>query len=361
MHQSSTSHTVLRVAAVLGTAGMLAALAAPGCLIDWADDCGHDLGSPGCIGGVGTGAGASTSSSSTGMTGGGGGGMTGCVDASTCPAPPAGPCASLGTPACVGGKCTVTYTAGPAPSQQYGSCTQNVCDATGNESTVEDDTNVFDDGNQCTADTCVGGAPLNMPTLGASCELSMTGTGVCEIDPDPSNHGLYTCAGCDPSLATSCAGDPGSVCIQGSCLPTHCRDKVTDDGETDVDCGGSVCLPCASNKMCNASTDCFSQVCMGGTCLAPTCSDGIQNQDETDIDCGGSACPPCRNTKKCLLPTDCQSGVCEPTSPDAGPLTPDRCQAPTCTDGVKNGDETGIDCGNDGGDAGPVCPPCAAM
>ena len=49
----------------------------------------------------------------------------------------------------------------------------------------------------------------------------------------------------------------------------------------------------------------------------PTCTDGIQNGTETGIDCGG-ACAAC----------------------------------PTCTDGIQNGDETGVDCG------GPDCEPC---
>ncbi|ANQ48104.2 family 31 carbohydrate-binding protein [Flammeovirga sp. MY04] len=53
---------------------------------------------------------------------------------------------------------------------------------------------------------------------------------------------------------------------------------------------------------------------------APTCNDGIQNGDETGIDCGGS-CTPCQ--------------------------TP-----PTCDDGIQNGDETGVDCG------GSSCQPC---
>lgn len=61
------------------------------------------------------------------------------------------------------------------------------------------------------------------------------------------------------------------------------------------------------------------------TCLdvcgaGPTCSDGIQNGDETGVDCGGSVCPAC----------------------------------PSCNDGIQNGDETGIDCG------GSTCPPCPA-
>lgn len=50
----------------------------------------------------------------------------------------------------------------------------------------------------------------------------------------------------------------------------------------------------------------------------PTCTDGLKNGDETGIDCGGSTCDPC----------------------------------PTCTDGLLNGDETGVDCGGS-------CGPCS--
>ncbi|MCB0644230.1 MAG: hypothetical protein KDC44_21450, partial [Phaeodactylibacter sp.] len=53
-------------------------------------------------------------------------------------------------------------------------------------------------------------------------------------------------------------------------------------------------------------------------CGPPSCSDGIQNGNETGVDCGGPDCPAC----------------------------------PTCSDGIQNGNETGVDCG------GPDCAPC---
>ena len=57
---------------------------------------------------------------------------------------------------------------------------------------------------------------------------------------------------------------------------------------------------------------------------------------------------PCNNLESCVLPTDCKSGVCE-----AVPVgTAIICQPPSCTDGVQNGSETGVDCGGS-------CPPCA--
>jgi len=78
---------------------------------------------------------------------------------------------------------------------------------------------------------------------------------------------------------------------------------------------------------------------------APTCTDGVKNGAETDVDCGGGTCPACANGKTCLAGTDCASGVC----------TNGVCVAPaaTCTDGIKNHGETDVDCG------GPNCPGCA--
>ena len=82
------------------------------------------------------------------------------------------------------------------------------------------------------------------------------------------------------------------------------------------------------------------------TAAAPTCSDGIMNQDETGIDCGGTCADP-PVSKKCGLDigcqddNDCQSGYCDPILY--------TCQNPPagdhCINGAKDDDETGIDCG----------------
>jgi len=76
----------------------------------------------------------------------------------------------------------------------------------------------------------------------------------------------------------------------------------------------------------------------------PTCTDGIQNGQETGVDCGGPTCPAC--------PT-CSDGIQngQETGVDCGGPTCPSC--PTCNDGIQNGQETGIDCG------GPTCPACA--
>ncbi len=81
------------------------------------------------------------------------------------------------------------------------------------------------------------------------------------------------------------------------------------------------------------------------TTAAATCSDGIKNQDETDIDCGGKICPKCGGGKACYITADCISQTC------MGGI----CIAPTtgaCNDGIQNQDETAVDCG------GAICSAC---
>ncbi len=49
---------------------------------------------------------------------------------------------------------------------------------------------------------------------------------------------------------------------------------------------------------------------MAMTTVAGTCHDGIKNQNETDVDCGGGVCPACPDGDHCILPTDCLDNSC---------------------------------------------------
>src|SRR5207244_8204372 len=60
----------------------------------------------------------------------------------------------------------------------------------------------------------------------------------------------------------------------------------------------------------------------GGDLAKPTCSDGVKNGDETDRDCGG-ACAACADGAACAKAGDCTSGVCSAAV----------CAAPACRDG----------------------------
>ena len=46
--------------------------------------------------------------------------------------------------------------------------------------------------------------------------------------------------------------------------------------------------------------------------VVPTCNDGVKNADETDVDCGGSCAPAkrCGELFRCSNPSDCKTGIC---------------------------------------------------
>lgn len=96
----------------------------------------------------------------------------------------------------------------------------------------------------------------------------------------------------------------------------------------------------------------------GSTDKCTSCTDGVQNGGESDIDCGGGAagCTTCAKTKKCTTAADCASGYCDTAASPHVCATP----PPTCTDGISNGGETGVDCGGTSTCGGCAGDPCAA-
>src|SRR5690606_2069332 len=125
--------------------------------------------------------------------------------------------------------------------------------------------------------------------------------------------------------------------------------------------GGVACctaVPCPTGERCvegacqpAQSADAGPPPCIGEDCpgvvppvpLAPSCDDGVQNGDETGQDCGGSCALGCGVGDGCVGDADCGDGfVCSPGA--------SVCAEVSCTDGDQNGSETAIDCGGS-------CPP----
>src|SRR5690349_5420859 len=52
-----------------------------------------------------------------------------------------------------------------------------------------------------------------------------------------------------------------------------CGDGKKNGAETDVDCGGGTCGPCAPGKTCFHGSDCTSGTCTNNACAAPSCND----------------------------------------------------------------------------------------
>ena len=194
---------------------------------------------------------------------------------------------------------------------------------------------------------------------------------------------------CNASVAACLPSDPAACCTNG----------MQDYDEAGVDCGCSCNVPCLVGSACSQDCDCGPSLCCmaaGGkqTCAPcpPSCSNGVKDGDETDVDCGGA----------CRVPTDCKmvnipvvecarsavpriastpfarrSRVCDPCEgmPDHARfkkilvcdetsvkrcahgsrcavnedcLKGHACYMSTCyscSNGIKDGSETGVDCG----------------
>lgn len=160
---------------------------------------------------------------------------------------------------------------------------------------------------------------------GASCEPCAIGEG-CGSDDD-----------CE--AGAFCAGEPRS------CSPDTCQDGRRGGAELAIDCGGGECPGCAVGSPCVEAIDCESRSCgADGSCAAPSCADGARNQDEVDVDCGGSCPAACGAGRACGEAADCQSEVCGAVNCTGGAAG--CCQAPSCNDGVANGSEPVVDCGD---------------
>jgi hypothetical protein len=277
---------------------------------------------------------STTSSTSTGMMC--PGGAMACAAPGDCPTP---------TSECVDRTCDMGCcgTADKADgvaigTQSAGDCQKTVCDGKGATKQIPDDTDPPAPMDDCHKGTCTNGTPGQaiQPT-GTTCMLTGGGSGVCG-DTSGSNAGK--CVECNATA--DCTGS--KVCDTGNqCVDPSCTDNMKDGSETDKDCGGSSCPPCANSLKCGVDADCQSLNCNGGTCAAASCTDTKQDGTETDVDCGGATCDgqnkTCADNKKCATNADCTNGYCDTSA------SPKVCKTPTCMDGVQNGNESDVDCG----------------
>lgn len=108
-----------------------------------------------------------------------------------------------------------------------------------------------------------------------------------------------------------------------------CSDGIKNQDETDVDCGGTKCPRCHQGQDCTSDIHCATGYCKSKVCtgnlsldiheyciqsrvlLVQTCDDGIKNQDETDVDCGGLHCPRCNEKQSCLNDSHCTTMYCK--------------------------------------------------
>ena len=119
-----------------------------------------------------------------------------------------------------------------------------------------------------------------------------------------------------------------------------------------LDCSGRdrTAGACNDAKRCTSDADCDQRRCdlASSRCAQQSHEDGIQNLGETGTDCGGTSAPRrCGPGERCAATADCDNVICNATTR--------VCDAPSGTDGLRNGTESDVDCGGTGPGATP-CP-----
>jgi hypothetical protein len=191
--------------------------------------------------------------------------IAGCASASQCP----GTDTDCKQRTCTAGTCGFSFTpmGVPVATQTPGDCQQVVCDGAGGTTNSIDSSDVpADDGNQCTAEICVGGTPShqNRPQ-GFPC--SQNGGTVCD--------GGGTCVQC--TTASQCPGTD-TECQQRTCTANTCGLSFTPSGtpvatQTPGDChqvvcdgaGGTTSNVDNSDVPADDGNQCTSETCVAGT------------------------------------------------------------------------------------------------
>ncbi len=227
------------------------------------------------------------------------------------------------TPTCVAGACGFNFEPlGTAVTTQAGGqtdfdCQTAVCDGNGGVTSEPEDTDLPEDGAECTDDVCTNGVASNPDrALGTGC--TENGGSVCNATGD--------CVDCN--VPGDCGAAPAceiATCVAETCGTSDAAAGTLVGTQTPGDCRRSECDGMGNvvpNAIDNAdlptdALDCTSDICMAGVPSNPPQALGF-----TCNDAGGTVCNAVGGCVQCNAPADCT------TIPDT------FCQTPTCTSGA---------------------------
>jgi hypothetical protein len=195
---------------------------------------------------------------------------------------------------CIAHACGVAYAAAGTrvAAQTAGDCQANVCDGAGHVHAVADDSDLpADDGNACTGETCVAGAPAH-PNLPA--DTACQGSRFCD--------GAGACVECNQ--ATQCAGTDDD-CQNRTCLAHACGMYYQPSGtpvssQLPGDCQQIECDGAGASASAPLDTDLPPSD--GNPCTTEACAGGVPAHDPlpAGTSCGANlVCDPLAN---CVTP-----------------------------------------------------------
>ena len=141
------------------------------------------------------------------------------------------------------------------------------------------------------------------PCQSSCSENEVTLTVTFDNYPEETSWSLATDGGTTvASQSYSTSNADGSTVTETFCLPNDCYTFTINDAYGDGICcsfgNGSYTLTGPGGQIVSGGSFTSSEAtdfCLGSTPPpTPTCTDGVQNGDETGVDCGGSSCAPCQ-------------------------------------------------------------------
>jgi len=212
----------------------------------------------------------------------------------------------------------------------------------GNQVTVNDNTDVLVDGNGCTMDVCTNGMPSNPPLAqGAPCNES--GGTRC--------NGSATAPACvQCNVKADCGNDSAcqmfSCSSAGQCATNNVQAGTAVANQTPGDCKKNVCNGTGSVVQAIDNTDvfvdgnsCTDDLCTGGVPSNPSKAQNAPCNQGGGTRCNGSltmpACVQCNQPIDCGSDTACKTFMCSGTG---------QCGSTNTADGTVVGDPTVGDC-----------------
>jgi len=306
----------------------------------------------------------------------GSGACVACNSAAQCP----GTDTECQTRTCASHTCGFNYTANgtPVSSQTLGDCKKNQCNGSGTTVTVNDNTDLPVDNNQCTGDVCTNGVPTNPPVAQNTACNQNGGTycndsGVCVGCTDASQ-----CPGMDNECQTR-------TCNSGVCGFNYAPNGTAVSSQTPGDCKKNQCNGSGAIVTVNDNVDVFVD---GIECTSDICTNGVPSNPAASADTacnggsycdGAGACVECNSATQCPgTDTECQTRTCvshtcgfnfAPNGTPVAAQTPGDCKHNQCNgsgaivtvnddvDAPDDGNQCTVDACNNGV---PFHPPVAA-
>lgn len=205
---------------------------------------------------------------------------------------------------------------------------------------------ICDENKKCTTPSCDDGVQNGLET-----HPDCNDGNICTVDSCSNETGCsFSPLNCDDE--NGCTDDSCDPNMEGGCISDYNTNPCDDDDECTV---GDTC----SEGSCEGSVkECFD----GNECTDDLCDSDVEGGCVFPFNTEG-----CDDGNACTVADSCVEGGCEGTSPrdcsDGDECTIDSCDPETgcqyervacCTNGISDGEETGVDCG------GP-CDKCGAL